>query len=240
MESTKEKSCNGSDTDDSYERPELNVQENLSSFALAALNEFLAEKTATETTETVTPGDGRVFVSENFRFNQFWYDDSTAEAIAKELLHACQPGGRIGLLSAPRAMTGLKALAAEGTEIYVFEIDERFGELYEKEFVKYNLYAPEKIPNELHHTFDVILFDPPFHNKDALEMYKQAIDLLGKGSESGSKTAIFACTGCILRDFVKELFDANPTSLECTFDSKFCNPSYLYSNCEGLLNLSYI
>lgn len=224
---------NNSDSDN--ENPTLDLESNLSLSALAALNEYLTEKKVQEAEEL---NNEKTFIKEDFKYNQFWYDEATSIVLAEELLNACPPGGRVGLLSAPKAMPALQKLAPKGIETYVFDIDGRFEELYAQYFVHYNLYAPEKIPVKLHHTFDAILFDPPFHNHDTMALYRQAAVLLMK-PEALTK-GILACTGQILRGSLLELFGIRATDVPISFESKFCNPSYVYSNGPSMVHGSYI
>jgi len=44
--------------------------------------------------------------------------------------------------------------------------------------VYYNFKEPEKIPEELHHTFDYVVVDPPFITDEVWELYAKAIRLL--------------------------------------------------------------
>jgi hypothetical protein len=90
----------------------------LSPAAQAALAEFLAERQAKESVEheappepqdlsiDAFPEDWQVLPKTPFRsltlkLSQFWYDDETAETLAKELLHGATPDTVIAIISAP-------------------------------------------------------------------------------------------------------------------------------------------
>ena len=57
----------------------------------------------------------------------------------------------------------------------MFDIDES---LKDKNFVYYDFKLPENIPEELHHTFDFLVIDPPFITEEVWTLYSKAIDLL--------------------------------------------------------------
>jgi hypothetical protein len=235
MQEEDSSTCSSDDEDIMQNELLNNLESNLSSSALAALNEFLIEKTLDENDAGEKKDD---FVKEDFHKRQFWYDEETATTLAKEVLHATKPGGRIAIMSAPRAMPAMLELAPEGTEVFVLEIDERFKDLYGERFVEYDMFAAEKIPAEFHHSFDAFLIDPPFHTHETMVMYADAIKMLAK-SDSETEPTVFACTGSILRESIFDVFGLKPTSHPIGFQNKFCNPSYLYAS-TALCNGSYI
>jgi len=83
----------------------------LSTNALAALQEFLQERQAQQEMEAVdeaeTTDDQQQqqqelrHVSEDWQLSQFWYTESTALALAREALAAAGDGGRIACVSCP-------------------------------------------------------------------------------------------------------------------------------------------
>merc|ERR1719348_2176355 len=85
----------------------------LSTNALAALQEFLQERQAQQEMEAVdeaeTTDDQQQqqqqqelrHVSEDWQLSQFWYTESTALALAREALAAAGPNGRIACVSCP-------------------------------------------------------------------------------------------------------------------------------------------
>ena len=47
-------------------------------------------------------------------------------------------------------------------ELYIFEYDRRFEEVYPAEYVYFDFNEPLDIPSYLQHSFDIIHFDPPY------------------------------------------------------------------------------
>lgn len=80
----------------------------LSSHALEALKEFLAEQNqdAAEDSEEVS------LVTEDWRLSQFWYDRRTAETIAAEVATLCEtiPSARVSCIACPTLYVYLKVL----------------------------------------------------------------------------------------------------------------------------------
>lgn len=74
-----------SPADDDDEAPTL------SSHALEALKEFLAEQNrAVEEATSAAAEDDVALVSEDWRLSQFWYNRETAETVANEVLNLCR------------------------------------------------------------------------------------------------------------------------------------------------------
>lgn len=96
----------------------------LSSAAQAALTEFLAEKEARESKlqssarqESISidsfPEDWQVWVLNSVyrltnQLSQFWYDDETAEALVKKILHNANADTVIAIISAPSIYAKMK------------------------------------------------------------------------------------------------------------------------------------
>lgn len=64
----------------------------LSSHALEALREFIAEqnRTVVEASSGEQPEEEVALVAEDWRLSQFWYDRETAETVAREVLALCE------------------------------------------------------------------------------------------------------------------------------------------------------
>jgi EEF1A lysine methyltransferase 1 len=93
----------------------------LSSTTQAALAEFLAEKQVQESKSSTQleddsidsfPEDWQVprpsLGKANRKLSQFWYDDETAETLAKELLHDATAETVIAIISAPSVYAKIK------------------------------------------------------------------------------------------------------------------------------------
>lgn len=201
----------------------INPEEALSASTLAILNQFLTEREAKAHEDE--------FISENFKFSQFWYDDETSKAIARELLAYAGDHGRIGILSAPKVLAGIRMVAPERDNVFIFEYDDRFGMKYPSEFVYYDYKHPENLPKDLHNTFDVILIDPPHLNEFAFNHYYSAIQLLGKNCRDEVTIPLMCLTGQKMRSYLKEKYLMLPNrNIDIVFESKFCTPFYYYTN----------
>lgn len=84
----------------------------LSSQALAALKEFLAEQShSVADSDVETGGDSEVaLVSEDWRLSQFWYSAETAKTLAEEILTLCEGNvdSRVACIACPTLYAYLK------------------------------------------------------------------------------------------------------------------------------------
>ena len=56
--------------------------------------------------------------------------------------------------------------------LHIFEYDRRFEEVYPIEYVYYDFNEPDQVPEHLHHSFDLIHFDPPYLVRTMLGLSK--------------------------------------------------------------------
>lgn len=220
-EQESESSCNES----------LDLEGELSPEAFAALTLFMAEKE--ENARLPAVSENR-WVSEDFGLSQFWYSVETAEAIAKEIQDKAN-GGHIALMSAPKAMVGFKNIDPCRDNLYIFEYDRRFAEVYPIEYVYFDFNEPELVPEHLHHSFDFIHFDPPYLNANTLKKYKQTLELLAKyplfpKDENSPRTLLMAVSGAILEEEYRDMFGMRPVECNITFESKLATPMQVYTN----------
>jgi len=181
----------------------------LSSNALAALQEFLQERQAQEQEEEeeqIAAAAGSFstekelrHVTEDWQLSQFWYTDATAAALAQEALTAAGDRGRVACVSCPTLYKAIvdSVKAEEATastfstsdpaspsssRAVVLEYDRRFSK-WGVDFVFYD-YKDASVPDlpaEWRHAFDVVVCDPPFLTEDcAAATLRAAIDTLGK------------------------------------------------------------
>ncbi|XP_059468475.1 EEF1A lysine methyltransferase 1 [Neocloeon triangulifer] len=131
---------------------------------------------------------------EDWQLSQFWYDDETADRLAKEVLKAAGPEGKIALVSCPTLYTRLKKSNANVT---LFEYDERFA-AYETDFCFYDYRNPLKVPSEMTSSFDIVVADPPFLSEECLTKTAVTIRYLAKDK-------ILLCTGAVMSDLAQRL-----------------------------------
>ncbi|KAL2918325.1 Protein-lysine N-methyltransferase efm5 [Polyrhizophydium stewartii] len=188
----------------------------LSASTLAALQEFIKEKTDAEAkfqalkeaahreadaaAELARKVD-MVDFKEDWQLSQFWYSDSTRDKLAAEALRHTPPGGRVGCVSSPSAYVTLKrtspASLLEGRELFVFEFDRRF-DVYGNEFVFYDYSSPTDLDEQegrrpLRATFDFLIIDPPFLSDECWTKTAQTARWLGKPD-----CKFLVCTGQVM------------------------------------------
>ncbi|KAF2144534.1 uncharacterized protein K452DRAFT_223148, partial [Aplosporella prunicola CBS 121167] len=197
----------------------------LSAHALAALAEFQTErdarakhfedlKLAAEAEIEDAKGlDKPLSITdfeEDWNHSQFWactYNDTTAIAMAKQLLDGATDDSKIAVVSTPSVFVQLKNLLASSEyqirpEVKLLEYDERFGVF--SEFVPYDLKYPTRLPPTLKGQFDRIIYDPPFLSVDCQTKIALTVRWLAKSWEPESLRLI-AITGERMEGIVHKL-----------------------------------
>lgn len=169
----------------------------LSSHALAALQEFYAEQK-----QLAIPGrDGKYnagVIEENWQLSQFWYSQDTALRLAQEAVAAAGEGGRIACVSAPSVYQKLRELHREDITAYIFEYDRRFA-VYGEEFVFYDYNNPLDLPGRIpEHSFDIVVVDPPYLSEECLRKTSETVRFLTRGK-------ILLCTGAVMEEQAAQL-----------------------------------
>nr|XP_004670586.2 EEF1A lysine methyltransferase 1 isoform X1 [Jaculus jaculus]XP_045010666.1 EEF1A lysine methyltransferase 1 isoform X1 [Jaculus jaculus]XP_045010667.1 EEF1A lysine methyltransferase 1 isoform X1 [Jaculus jaculus] len=169
----------------------------LSSHALAALQEFYAEQKQ----YTNPDGDDKYnigIIEENWQLSQFWYTEETALCLAQEAIAAAGKGGRIACVSAPSVYQKLKELHREDFSTYIFEYDRRFA-MYKDEFIFYDYNNPLDLPGNIAaHSFDIVVADPPHLSEECLRKTSETIKYLTRGK-------VLLCTGAIMGEVAAQL-----------------------------------
>ena len=207
---------------------------------MAALQQHLAaadlaaEPQADTDDNPVGDAAGSAYVSEDFGMSQFWYDDETAERMARQMLRF---EGRLGFISCPTAFRALKRLAPERADVFCFEYDRRFGQLWGDQFVFYDCHKPLDLPPELHGSFDALIADPPYLNPDTMQSFGQTLQLLSRsGSVSGigrDATPSVLVTGAVLQDDIARVLGFKPAVFEPRHSSNIMNRLLCYCNFEA-------
>ncbi|CAA7060697.1 unnamed protein product [Microthlaspi erraticum] len=204
----------------------------LSSQALAALQEFLADqnKTVASGTPAASSVDGGddsdkvELVTEDWRLSQFWYEPETAETVAEEVvtLSSRFSGGRIACIACPTLYVYLKK-RDPSLHVQLLEYDMRF-ERYGDEFTFYDYNEPEDLPLQLRHCFHIIVADPPYLSKECLERVGQTISFLASPVDS----LLLLLTGEVQRDRAAELLGVRPCVFKPHHTSKLGNEFRLF------------
>eukprot|EP00904_Undaria_pinnatifida_P000472 jgi/Undpi1/10425/HiC_scaffold_29.g12875.m1 len=242
--------------------PEITLDA-LSEDTLAALKAHLAVKDADEVEEAGTEGQRGTLVTEDFGLSQFWYDDDTQRAMAREVLRGAA-GGRAAVISAPSVMNGIKLLksdgwnggAGAGATVFIFEYDRRFDQAYPESFIYYDYNEPLAVPENLRGSVDYILMDPPYLNTECIGKFLETADVIarrpraaaaaaaraaagegeggGVGEESSApRTPIMFITSPLNQAFLREEMELRRTPFRLAFKSKFATPMALYTNYES-------
>ncbi|MCI4378293.1 hypothetical protein PGIGA_G00214290 [Pangasianodon gigas] len=216
--------CGGGDDDDVPQ---------LSAAALAALQEFYAEKEAGHSalTHSYTVGT----IKEDWRMSQFWYSEETATRLAEEAIQQAGKQGRIACISAPSVYQKLKQLESENVDgslcvsAVLLEFDRRFA-AYGDEFIFYDYNNPLCLPEDvLPQSFDIVIADPPYLSEECLSKVALTVKYL-------TKSKILLCTGAIMEEHAGRLMDVKICSYLPKHNHNLANEFRCYVNYEsGLL-----
>jgi EEF1A lysine methyltransferase 1 len=177
--------------------------------------------------------------AEDWNASQFWYDDSTATDLARQLLDDATPETRIAVVSAPSVFLQLKNLLASEDEekrpkVVLFEFDERFAVF--KEFVKYDFEHPTRLATDLKGSFDRIICDPPFLSEDCQTKAALTVRWLAKCWASDSSLRMILCTGERMESLIHRLYakvSIHTTDFEIKHAKGLSNEFRCYSNFES-------
>lgn len=180
--------------------------------------------------------------SEDWNASQFWYTDHTSIKLAKAALQGTWPGMRIAIMSAPSVYVNIKRMlteapAAKRPLIKLFEFDRGFN-VYE-DFVYYDYNEIRGIPEGLHHTFDVLVIDPPFLSEECQMKTAEIACLLARnqplvrdGNDVGMPKVLLA-TGERMKELVLHIyraFEIKRTDFTPEHGSGLANPFACYAN----------
>ncbi|KAI4503957.1 hypothetical protein M0802_001360 [Mischocyttarus mexicanus] len=206
----------------------------LSAETIAAIREYLEEteerdRQMLEAFHTSEIENG--FFQEDWQLSQFWYDDDTANTIAKGAVKSTPENGKIALISCPTLYVPLQRICGK-RQVTVLEYDYRFA-LYGEDFIKYDYKLPLNIPKNLHNTFDLVIADPPFLSNECLGKTAATIEFL-------SKNKVVLCTGAVMKNLARRLLKMEDKNLMedqhgneiIQIDSDSCDENELTINVE--------
>ncbi|KAJ8570587.1 hypothetical protein K7X08_037559 [Anisodus acutangulus] len=199
----------------------------LSSHALEALKEFLAEQNrALAEPSSVAAEDDVALVSEDWRLSQFWYDRETAETVANEVMNICRSidSPAVACIACPTLYAYLKKIDPN-VPAQLLEYDKRF-EQYGSEFTFYDYNQPEDLPSSLKHSYPIIVADPPYLSQECLEKTAQTISFLMRPGQP----YLLLLTGEVQRDRASELLGLRPCTFRPHHSSKLGNEFRLFTN----------
>ncbi|XP_019196072.1 PREDICTED: protein-lysine N-methyltransferase N6AMT2 [Ipomoea nil] len=207
----------------------------LSSHALEALREFIAEqnRTVVEASSGEQPEEEVALVAEDWRLSQFWYDRETAETVAREVLALCETleSPSVACIACPTLYAYLKKVDPN-VKAQLLEYDQRFSS-YGTEFTFYDYNKPEDLPLSLKHSYSVIVADPPYLSQECLEKVSETISFLLRSG----KSYLLLLTGDVQKDRAAELLDLRPCRFRPQHSSKLGNEFRLFTNYDPGMRL---
>ncbi|XP_009767197.1 uncharacterized protein LOC107778505 [Nicotiana tabacum] len=204
----------------------------LSSHALEALKEFLAEQNGALAEASSAAAveqqaeDDVALVTEDWRLSQFWYDRETAETVAAEVLALCRSidSPAVACIACPTLYAYLKKIDPN-VPAQLLEYDKRF-EQHGSEFTFYDYNQPEDLPSSLKRSYPIIVADPPYLSRECLEKVAQTISFLMRPGPP----YLLLLTGEVQMDRATELLGLRPCVFRPHHSSKLGNEFRLFTN----------
>ncbi|XP_057959581.1 uncharacterized protein LOC131152024 [Malania oleifera] len=199
----------------------------LSSQALEALKEFLAEQNQVIAEDTPCDGgsDEVTLLSEDWRLSQFWYEPDTANTLAQEVFTLCQSTrSSVACIACPTLFAYIKKFYPT-IKAHLLEYDKRFEE-YGRDFTFYDYNQPEELPSALKHAYQVVIADPPYLSQECLDKVSRTISFLSWPRES----YLLLLTGEVQKDRASELLGLLPCGFRPQHTSKLGNEFRLFTN----------
>lgn len=180
---------------------------------------------------------------EDWQLSQFWYDDHTADTLARALLAGADKDTVVCVASAPSvyaAITKIPKHELPTEHIYLLEYDTRFQVMAGSKFYAYDYNEPDNIPEILRHKCHRLLIDPPFLEEQCQRKLARAARNLLAG-QTGEKTALgddkwklISSTGERMRDVIKETYpETRLTSFLPQHKNGLSNEFRCYASFEG-------
>ncbi|XP_013170861.1 PREDICTED: protein-lysine N-methyltransferase n6amt2 [Papilio xuthus] len=198
----------------------------LSAETFAALQEFYAEQKKREEILSKLEADNKlgekIIFEENWQLSQFWYDEETVRILVNVIDKVLADDGRVALISCPTLFVPLKRQIGYRASVTLLEYDRRF-EVHAPNFVFYDYNHPDKLPPEMHSSYDLVVADPPFLSEECVTKTSQTIKLLAKDK-------IVFCTGAIMRELVEKLLDLKCCQFQPHHRNNLANEFSCYAN----------
>ena len=107
------------------------------------------------------------------------YTEAFATNLAQNLYKLCTPSTRIAFICCPTAFVAFQhSNPLPGARL--LEVDQRFGILAPSQYIVYDIHHPERVPEQLINSFDIIVADPPFLNLDTNEKLVKTVNKIIK------------------------------------------------------------
>lgn len=178
---------------------------------------------------------------EDWNASQFWYNEATANLLARQLLKGCTKDSAIAVVSAPSAYVALRNILADQDstttpQLCLLEYDRRF-EVVGSDFQFYDFQQPLRLPTELKGKFDRIICDPPFLSEDCQTKAALTVRFLAKNwSGVGDDGLRFiSCTGERMESNILRLYGrigTKTTNFDPQHSKGLSNEFRCYANFE--------
>ncbi|KAL1747337.1 putative N6-adenine methyltransferase-domain-containing protein [Schizophyllum fasciatum] len=147
----------------------------------------------------------RAAFGEDWQLSQFWYSARFAARLARGVAALARgQDATVAFVCCPTAYVGFQhAYAHPGARL--LEVDPRFELLARAQFVRFDLFVPQKLPAAMRGTVDVAVVDPPFLNEDTNAKAIKALKLL---LAPGAKLLLL--TGVSTEPILERLYTAPP------------------------------
>ncbi|KAL4713029.1 hypothetical protein ACJJTC_001083 [Scirpophaga incertulas] len=198
----------------------------LSAETFAALQEFYTEQQKRQEILTKLEADDKlkenILFDENWQLSQFWYDETTIQALVRVIDASVPNNGSVALLSCPTLFVPVKRQIGGRATVSLLEYDRRF-EVHAPDFIFYDYNAPEKLPPELKASYDLVVADPPFLSEECITKTSETIKLLAKNK-------VVICTGAIMKEHVQKLLGLNLCQFQPHHRNNLANEFSCYAN----------
>jgi len=159
---------------------------------------------------------------EKSALNQYWYSHATIEALAGAV-RSLPAGACAAMVSTPSIYFALSPEERKGHR--VLDFDKQWES--DPGFTFYDFNAPLDIAEELHHSFDLVVIDPPFITREVWEKYALTARLLlreGVGEDGMPCGRLLCTTVRENRAMMLEILQVEP----CAFRPSIPNLVYQY------------
>jgi hypothetical protein len=96
-------------------------------------------------------------------------------------------------------------------------------------FTYYDYKAPDDVPEGLHHSFGVVVADPPYLSQECLQKTAVTMRLLAKDVE---RSRFYLLTGAVMREPAAQLLGLRPATFRPQHKNKLGNEFCLFTNCK--------
>ncbi|KAL9230817.1 hypothetical protein vseg_006117 [Gypsophila vaccaria] len=204
----------------------------LSPYALEALRDFLAssQPPPPQSSGDEEQSDKVALPQEDWRLSQFWYSPDTATAVAAEVFSLITAhfsdadAPSVACIACPTLFAYLKKMY-QNMSAQLLEYDKRFQQ-YGSDFTFYDYNLPEELPQDMKHTYQIVVADPPYLSEECLEKVAQTIAFLAQPG----KFFLLLLTGAVQKERAAKLLGLRSCGFRPEHSSKLGNEFRLFTN----------